>query len=115
MGAGEIGTEPMCEFVDREQARGSHDGPLAMDPLGFKGSEPGTLDWQLVYQQTDARSCPFDRLVMRTDPGVDCLAAVPRRVVPAQDPDGNALVLQPGATPLQHLKGDGADWSALGK
>ncbi len=115
VGTGEIGTDPISQLIGREQASWLNYCPFAMDPLGFDGIEPGTLDRQLAHQQTDSRPGAFDRLVMRTHPGAYRLANVPGGVVPDQDPDRDALLLQSGATPVQKLDGTGADRATLDK
>jgi hypothetical protein len=69
MGTGEIGTDPISQVVGREQASGFDYSPLAMDPLGFDETLPGTLDRQLVHQQTNSHSGALDRLVVLADRG----------------------------------------------
>ena len=115
MGTGKIGADPLRQLVGREQTSWFDNGPLAMDPLGFDRVEPRTLDWQLVHQQADSHSCSLDGLVMRTDPGADGLTDVPGRVVPDQDPDGHALLLESEAAPVQKLDGDGTHRPPLDK
>jgi hypothetical protein len=83
-----------------------------MDPLRLNGVEPGTFGGQKEGQNAHAFALLFDLQVVLANPGTYHLAHMKGGVIPDEQPGGLALRLQPLATPLQKLGGNGADRTA---
>lgn len=107
-----MNADSLGKLFGREQAIGFNDSPFAMDPLRLDGIEPGTFRWEQKGQDAHTFAFLLDQLVMLPYPGTHLEAFMPGSVIPDQQPGRLALGLQPRATPLQKLGGDGADRTA---
>jgi hypothetical protein len=110
-----VGTNPLGQLRGGEQAVGFDHGPLAMDPFGFNGIEPGTLFGQKHRQDPPAFARQLDLLVMFTDPGAHPLTIMPGSILPDHQPGGLALSLKLLAAPVQKWRGNVADRTAIDK
>ncbi|HLY27884.1 MAG TPA: hypothetical protein VKQ72_16170 [Aggregatilineales bacterium] len=103
------GINALGQFVDGQGAIRLKDSTLGMEPLGFNGIEPGTLDGQRADQQTNLMSAALDLLVIFSHPGSYSLTEMPGSIVPDQSQDalseGQGLIAQSG----EELCGDGTD------
>src|SRR5260370_19093727 len=82
-----------------------------MHPLRLDGVELGTFGGQKERRNPNAFALLLDLGVVLTNPDTYLFADMPGGVIPNQQPGGLALRLQSGATPLQKLGRDGADWA----
>src|SRR5215831_9453951 len=109
MGAAKVRADAVGDLLSAEQAGWLEHGTLAVHPLRLNRVEPRTLDGQIAGEDAHALSALLHLLIVGADPGADALTHVPGRVVPEQDPDPHARLLQPAHTPAQELLGDRAD------
>lgn len=105
-------THALRQFVCREQASGLDYAPFAMHPVGFDRIEPRAFHWQQATDDPHA-AVPFDVLIVVANPLSDGTTAMPRGVVPDQQPRRLAQRLQPLADPRQELGRDLADGTPL--
>src|SRR5579872_679291 len=110
-----VGTDPLSQFLGREQAIWLDDSPLPMDPLGFNRIEPRTLGRQKEGQNTHAFALSSDLLVVVANPGAHNLAVMPRGIIPNQQPGAFTLNCQIAAAPVQKLCRDVAHRTAIDK
>ena len=106
-----MSTNAFSQLLSREQTIGFHNSLLGMHPLRLDRVEPGTFGGQKEGQNPNAFALLLDLAVVLTNPGKYLFTDMPGGVIPNQQPGGLALRLQSGATPLQKLGRDGADWA----
>src|SRR6266487_3783195 len=111
IGTPKVGTNALSQLLGRQQMVGFDDSTLAVDPLWLDGIEPGAFRRQKERQNAYPFSRLSDLLVVLTNPGAYLLTHMPGGVIPDQQPGRLALDLQPRATVLQELGGDGTDRS----
>ncbi len=109
IGAAKVSTNTFSQLLSREQPIGFHNSLLRMDPLRLDRVEPRTFGGQKEGQNAHAFTLLLDLLVVFANPGTHHLAHMKGGVIPDEQPGGLALRLQPLATPLQKLGGNGAD------
>src|SRR5499426_3707120 len=102
-----VGIDPRFQFSSTQQAVWFRDGPFSMDPFRFDGVEP----WAFTRQRTDddahTLGTLLDLLIVLAEPVPHGVAAVPRGVVPDQEPGREALCRELGGAPRQKIDGDG--------
>ena len=113
MQAVEGGANTLDELVSGQQAGGLDHPPLAVDPLGLDGVQPGALDRQVTRDDPHAVAGQLDLAVVAPDPGPDLATDMPGRIVPDQQQGGLAESLQLGAAAGQVLRGQRADRAAI--
>lgn len=101
-------TDPLREFIRREQTCWLDHAPFAMDPMRLDGIEPRTFHRQQTRHNPHA-AVALDPLIVLANPLSDFVTAMPRGVVPDQQPRRLAHRLQPIAAPRQELRRDPAD------
>src|SRR5438270_13052205 len=80
----EGGADTLDELVSGQQAGGLDHPPLAVDPLGLDGVQPGTLDRQVVGHDPHPMAGQLDLAVVAPDPVPDLATDMPGRIVPDQ-------------------------------
>src|SRR5438445_10317448 len=90
MRAVERSADALDELVSRQQTGGLDHPPLAVDPLGLDGVQPGTLDRQVTRDDPHAVAGQLDLAVVGPDPGPDFATDILGRVVPDQQYGGLA-------------------------
>ncbi len=106
-----VRTDACSKLLSGEQAVMLDHVALGMHPFRFNGIEPGTLRGQEERQNANAFPGLFDLLIVLANPGANGLALMPGGIIPDQEPVRLALLEQAFTTPVQELRGDGADWS----
>jgi hypothetical protein len=109
MSTAESGTNSLGQFVHGQAAIRFENAALGVEPLGFDGIEPGTLDGQSANQQANALPGAFDPPVVFMQPLTHRLALMPGGVVPDQGQDALAEGLGLVTQPVQKIGGEGAD------
>src|SRR3972149_771024 len=115
MSTGESGANSLGQFVHRQRAVRFEDATLGVEPLGFNGIEPGTLDGQRADQQANALSSAFDQPVVFTHPLPHGLAAMPGGVTPNHGQTARAERLGFAAQPVEEICGEDTDGSPVHK
>jgi hypothetical protein len=100
--------DPRFAFSGTQQAVGFRDGPFPMAPCRVNGGAPRTVARHVAADEAHALGSPLDLLMVLAEPGPHGMAAVPRGVVPAQQPRGEALGRELGGAPRQASRRDGA-------
>jgi hypothetical protein len=109
-----VGTDPLHEFRPREHASGFHHRPFPMDPLGFKGSAPGTLArYSTDHHATTA--LVFGGPVVGVDPRLHRLTDMPGGMVPDEPASPFALGRKVGGKPCQQSTGHRTEGTPLDK
>jgi hypothetical protein len=80
----EVSIHALHQFGRRQQAGGFDHGPFSMDPMRLQRMEPRAFDGQGTMNNPAALACPFDALVVVSEPLPHGLAAVPRGIIPHQ-------------------------------
>src|SRR5690348_8451679 len=104
-----ITTDALSHLLGGQEPRWLYDGPLAMPPLGLNRIQPGTLARQETRDDSHAFLLLLDLPVMCSNPASHRMAAMPRGVIPHQQPGEYLALLELFTAPVQELGGDGAD------
>src|SRR5262249_40720444 len=83
--------------------------PLAVDPLGLDGIEPGAFTRQPAGDKADALPLRLDPMIMGVDPVAHLDAFMPRGIVPDQEQRLLAQRREFVAAPGQKLRGGSTD------
>src|SRR4051812_6317854 len=87
MSTAESRTESLSQFGHGQGTVRFENAALGVQPLGFNGIEPGTLDRQRTDEQTNALGAVFGVLVVLMKPLTHGLAELPGGVIPNQSQD----------------------------
>src|SRR2546428_1417233 len=90
-----VGVDTRLECIGTQQPVCFGHGPLVMDPFRLDRIEPRTFAGQPADHAPHPDSTPLDLLMVLPDPVPHCLTAVPGRVIPEQQPGGEALGSEP--------------------
>lgn len=110
-----IGTDTVHDLRRTEQPVRCDDGPFAMHPFGLARGHPGAFTRQPAGQDADPLPSLLDVVIVLSQPGTPLVAAVPRRLVPAQQHCGEPVRRQARAAPGQKRRRRPADRTALPK
>ena len=102
-----MSTNALSQLLGREQAIRFNHRLLRVDPLRLNGGEPGALGGQEARQDADAFPSLLDLPVVLPNPVPNHFAAMPRSIIPDQEPVALALGSQTLTTLLQKLNADG--------
>src|SRR5215470_12239240 len=116
IGTAQMSTNAFSQLFGGKQASRFHKSLLGMHPaFSSIGLRKATFSGQKERQDAHPFALLLDLTVMLSDPGLHGLAVMPGGIVPDQQKAGLALCLQPGADPLQKLRGDAAFWAPIHK
>jgi hypothetical protein len=102
-----VGIAPCFQFIRTGSAVSFQYRPLRMAPCGCHGVEPRTFAGQRADADAYADGPPVDLLMVLTHRVLHGMAAVLRRMIPAQHQGGEAVGGELCGAPRQAIEGDG--------